>query len=69
MGKDLYPADTLKLEKEYVLKKLHLSEYDFDKIMKMEPVSHLDFGSDYIKMEKIKKIYRFFVKKKSRSSA
>lgn len=68
LDKDLYPADTLKLEREYVLKKLNLSETDFDKIMKMEPVSHLEFGSDYIKMEKIKKIYRFFVKKKSRSS-
>jgi len=68
LEKDLYSAETLKLEMEYVLKKLQLSKSDFEEIMNMEPVSHLEFGSDYIKMEKIKKIYRFFFKKKSSSS-
>ena len=69
LEKDLYSAETLKLEMEYVLKKLQLSKSDFEEIMKMEPVSHLEFGSDYIKMEKIKKRFIvFFSRKKSSSS-
>ena len=63
LRKDLYPNDTLRLDKEYVLKKLQLSDSEFDEIMGAEPVEHIEFGSDYTKMEIVKKIYRMFFKK------
>ncbi|MBN1521887.1 MAG: N-acetyl sugar amidotransferase [Candidatus Aureabacteria bacterium] len=44
--KELYNEDDLKNDKEYVLKKLGLSEKDFERIMALPVKSHLDYGSD-----------------------
>lgn len=53
LEKPLYPEEELKSDKEYVLKKLGLSESEFDAIMQMPPRKHSDFKSDL----KWKKMY------------
>ena len=63
LDKDLYPGATLKFEKDYVLKKLQLSESDFEEIMRLKPVSHINYGSDYSGLNMVKKYYRMLFKK------
>lgn len=45
LSKPSYSEDQLRQDKEFVLKKLRLSESEFDKIMNSEPVSHTKFKS------------------------
>lgn len=64
----LYPMDQLQQDKEYVLKKLDLSEAEFDVIMKTLPRRHEDFKTDtrlkkrymdlLIRTEKIRKFIK-----------
>jgi N-acetyl sugar amidotransferase len=60
MSKDIYPQNELYEEKEYVLKKLGFSSKEFDEIMSKKPKDHIEFGSDYNNLNKLKKIYRKF---------
>ena len=46
LEQSIYDPKELKQDKEYVLKKLGLSEQQFDKIMQTPPRSHLDFKTD-----------------------
>jgi len=46
LEKPLYDPQELKADKEYVLKKLGLSETQFDEIMKLPPRRHEDFKTD-----------------------
>src|SRR5262249_29890026 len=55
----LYPADQLKADKEYVLKKLGLTEREFDVIMKLPPRSHAEFKTD----KHLKESYMNFLRK------
>ena len=59
----LYDDKTLAEEREYFLKKLGLSDFEFERIMQEEQVDHIKYGSDYINLNKLKKIYRFFKSK------
>jgi hypothetical protein len=59
LQKPLYREDELKSDKEYVLKKLGLSESAFDAIMQQPPRKHSDFKSDL----KWKKMYMDFLTK------
>lgn len=45
LSKPSYSEDQLRQDKEFVLKKLRLSESEFDKIMNSEPVPHTKFKS------------------------
>lgn len=45
MGKDVYPFEKLKEDKEFVLKKFEISEKEFDKLMTLPPKSFLDYPS------------------------
>jgi len=46
MKQDLYPPEVLREEREYVLKKLGLSESEFDQIMAEPPVPHESFPTE-----------------------
>ena len=46
LAEPIYPANELKQDKEYVLKKFGLSEAEFDAIMKTSPRRHQDFATD-----------------------
>lgn len=54
----LYDPVTLKNEKEYILKKLGMSEEEFDKLMKEKPRSHKEFRTQ----EKLWNAYFKFIK-------
>ncbi len=47
MEEELYPAEELRRDKEYVLKKLEFSEEEFDAIMRLPVKSHLDYPSSW----------------------
>lgn len=59
LSKPLYDAEELMADKEYVLKKLGLTEAAFDEIMALPPRSHSDFKSD----QKLKDKYMLLLKK------
>ena len=46
LEKPLYDPQELKIDREYVLKKLGFSVEEFEEIMSQPPKSHLDFPSD-----------------------
>lgn len=46
LEKPPYNENELKIDKEYVLKKLGFTEEEFDKMMKEKPKKHLDYPSD-----------------------
>lgn len=46
LAEPIYPANELKQDKEYVLKKFGLSEAEFEAIMKTPPRHHEDFATD-----------------------
>ncbi|MFZ5972404.1 MAG: N-acetyl sugar amidotransferase [Bacteroidota bacterium] len=46
LAKPAYDPQELRIDKEYVLKKLGFSEAEFDQIMAAPPKSHLDYPSD-----------------------
>jgi len=48
LDKPLYQAGELRVEKEYVLKKLGLSEAGFEQIMQASPRPHSDYRSDLL---------------------
>lgn len=64
----LYSANDLRLDKEYVLKKLNLSESDFDAIMKLPVRRHEEFKTDkslkegymnfLVRTEKLRKLFK-----------
>ncbi|MFC2087475.1 N-acetyl sugar amidotransferase [Bacteroidota bacterium] len=56
--KPLYDPDELRIEKDYVLKKLDFSDQEFEEITNDQPKSHLDYPNIYTffdKLEKLKK--------------
>ncbi|MBS1557217.1 MAG: N-acetyl sugar amidotransferase [Bacteroidetes bacterium] len=65
----LYETQELKVDREFVLKKLGLTEEQFDEIMHRPPRSHLEFKSDrrlkekYMNMLKRTQRFRAFLKK------
>ena len=63
MNEDLYSNNQLKIEKQFVLKKLGLSKEQFQSIMDMKPVPHETFQSDYTLYRKLRAIYHFVLKK------
>lgn len=64
----LYSANDLRLDKEYVLKKLNLSESDFDAIMNLPVRRHEEFKTDkslkegymnfLVRTEKLRKLFK-----------
>ncbi|MBS1490482.1 MAG: N-acetyl sugar amidotransferase [Bacteroidetes bacterium] len=58
MKKPLYDTAELKLDKEYVLKKLGLPEEEFENIMQLAPRLHSDFNSDRAIKEKYMKLLK-----------
>ncbi len=64
--KDLYSEEDLKKDKDYVLKKLGLTNEEFEKIMNFPVKSHLDYKTDmkWVKfLSFLGLIYRIFKKK------
>lgn len=61
LKKPVYPAEELNADKEYVLKKLELSDEEFEAIMQQPPRPHSEFRSDL----KWKKMYMDVVTKTS----
>lgn len=62
MQKDLYPEEALKKDKEYVLKKLGLTDKEFERIMGLPIKSHYDYRSDVTMFKFLQFIYRIFKK-------
>lgn len=68
LEKPLYEATELKSEKEYVIKKLGLSENEFEQLMKMPRVDHSAFGHQQHILERfpiiklLKPVYKLFRK-------
>ena len=60
----LYVENIFLEDREYVLKKLEMSSAEFASIMKAEPIEHIEYGSDYINLNKLKWIYRILKNKK-----
>ena len=60
LDKELYDSKQLRIDKEYVLKKLGFSSTEFDEIMKEQPRSHMDFPSERIFIEFLKKLLNRF---------
>lgn len=59
--KPLYDEDKLKKDKEYVLKKLGLSEKEFEHLMNLPVRKHREFKSDeqvFLSVAKLKSLYR-----------
>ncbi|MCZ8217020.1 MAG: hypothetical protein O9262_12310, partial [Cyclobacteriaceae bacterium] len=46
LQKPSYDPTELRIDKEFVLKKLDFRESEFDEMMKSPPMHHLDYGSD-----------------------
>lgn len=63
LAKPIYDPVELKIEKEYVLKKLGFSHQEFDLIMKALPVGHQVYCSSWLIFEFFSKIYRILLKK------
>ena len=57
LQKLIYKEEELKIDKEYVLKKLGFTNKEFDTIMTDKPCEHLDYGSDENYVKYLKKIY------------
>ncbi|MEO0469617.1 MAG: hypothetical protein AAF206_08360 [Bacteroidota bacterium] len=47
----LYPANELRADREYVIKKFGLTEAEFEEIMQTPPRSHREFASDDAKRD------------------
>lgn len=61
MKEELYPAEELRADKEYVLKKLEFTEEEFDAILKLPPKSHLDYPSSWPLYENVVKLVKIFM--------
>jgi len=62
MDKPIYEEELLKTDKEYVLRKLGLTESEFEEIMNTPPQSHYNFRSTDRLMRSLRSIYRIFKK-------
>jgi len=62
MRAELYSAEELRRDKEYVLEKLGLSEGEFEDIMNLPPRSHYDYQSDVKMYLFLKSVYTRFRK-------
>lgn len=60
MKKDIYPSNILKEDKDIFLKKLELTENEFDNIMKLPPKLFIDYPNNYYFFESLKLIKRIF---------
>ena len=60
--KETYPADKLQEDKEYVIKKLRMTEASFEAMMQLPTKNFLDYPTEYSKVEFLKKIATFFKK-------
>jgi N-acetyl sugar amidotransferase len=60
MEEELYPAEELRRDKDYVLKKLGFAEEEFDAIMKLPVKSHLDYPSNWPIYSFVLNIYKLF---------
>jgi N-acetyl sugar amidotransferase len=58
MEEQLYPTDELRRDREYVIKKLGLSEGEFEQIMKLPVRSHLDYPSSAPLYAALERTYR-----------
>lgn len=69
MKKDIYPPEKLKEDKQFVLKKLQISEKEFDKLMSLPPKCFLDYPS-YVRsmptpiISLIEHVYKYLNKNK-----
>ena len=64
LKKETYPADLLANDKEYVIKKLGLTNDSFEEIMMLKPKTFRDYKTNYTKINKLKKIYNYLRNKK-----
>ncbi len=60
MQKSPYSPADLKKDKEYFLKKLGLTEDEFERIMKLPVKSHLDYKSDHMWRKPLMRVYKMF---------
>lgn len=58
MKKELYTEDQIRIDREYIIKKLDLSEKQFEKIMNAPNKTFLDYPSSYQTRELVKKIMK-----------
>ena len=63
LNKDLYPADSLKSDRDYVIKKLGLSESEFQSIMDTPPKSYTEYPNDEKKLKFIYSVYYKLIKR------
>lgn len=60
MKRDLYTEEDLEKDKEYVLKKLGLTNEEFEKIMNLPVKSHFDYASDIKWLKLLSFVYRVY---------
>ena len=58
MKKPLYPESELKIDKEYVIRKLDMTKEEFEKYMKAPRTSHYDFKTADKRLKFIRRIYK-----------
>ena len=63
LKKETYPAEMLKSDKEYVIKKLGLTNEEFEEIMNSPVKSYKDYPNDE---KRLKAIYKIYYKLKGR---
>ena len=66
LKKPLYVADELERDKEYVLKKLGLSEKEFEDLMKLPVKEHQEYKTDewiFLPLSRLKKLYTALLSK------
>jgi hypothetical protein len=59
MEKEIHPPDELERDKQYVIKKLGLSEEEFDKIMSLPAKSYRDYPSSYYLLKALLAVRRY----------
>jgi len=60
MKRDLYTEEDLEKNKEYVLKKLGLTNEEFEKIMNLPVKSHFDYAADIKWLKLLSFAYRVY---------
>ena len=63
LNKDLYSAESLKSDRDYVIKKLGLSESEFQSIMDSSPKSYTEYPNDEKKLKFIYSVYYKLIKR------
>jgi N-acetyl sugar amidotransferase len=64
MQEELYPAELLRQDKEYVLKKLRFTEEDFERIMNLPVKNHCDYKSSLKLLSFVRAVRSFLERKK-----